>query len=415
MPNPYLPLLRLPGAAAFCAAALLGRLPMSMVGLGTVLLVQATTGSYGRAGLVAGALGLSQAVSAPVLGRLTDRHGQRAVLLPCVLLHAGGLGALIVLATARAPTVALAAGAAVAGGATPQLSSYVRARWAVLAPPERFGAALALESVLDEVVFVVGPPLVILLAVSIAPAAGLGVAVAAVCAGSMWLASQRGTAPGPAPPGSPALASALRTPALPVLLAVFAGQGVMFGAVEVSMVAFAGEAGQRSVAGPLLAVWAAASLVSGLLYGARRWQAPLPRRLLVALGVLAVGLAAVPLVRSPLVMALLLLVSGVATSPVLIAGFGIIQREVPPGALTEGMTWVTTAIGVGVAAGSATGGRLVDAGGSRLGFTLAVAGAVAAAAAGAAGQRRLAARASVLPGALPGALPASGVPGGVSP
>ena len=50
MLSTYRDILSRPGAFAFSAAALVARLPISMVGLGIVLLVSAQTGSYGLAG-----------------------------------------------------------------------------------------------------------------------------------------------------------------------------------------------------------------------------------------------------------------------------------------------------------------------------------------------------------------------------
>ena len=76
--SPYLEILRLPGALAFSAAGFLARMPMSMFSLGTVLLVAATTGRYGLAGLVAAVGAVGYALGAPQIARLIDRFGQRA-------------------------------------------------------------------------------------------------------------------------------------------------------------------------------------------------------------------------------------------------------------------------------------------------------------------------------------------------
>ena len=82
MANPYLQVLRTPHALPMVLAAFIGRLPLSMVGLGCVLLVAAETGSYGLGGAVAAAGAVTTALAGPVLGRLADSHGQRRVLLP---------------------------------------------------------------------------------------------------------------------------------------------------------------------------------------------------------------------------------------------------------------------------------------------------------------------------------------------
>src|SRR4051812_49496980 len=63
-------------------AAFIGRLPLSMVGLGSVLLVASETGSYGLGGAVAAAGAVTTAIAGPVLGRWADTHGERRVVLP---------------------------------------------------------------------------------------------------------------------------------------------------------------------------------------------------------------------------------------------------------------------------------------------------------------------------------------------
>ena len=55
---------------------------MAMFGLGTVLLIAASTGRYGLAGTVAAAGSIGYAVCAPQAARLADRFGQHRVLRP---------------------------------------------------------------------------------------------------------------------------------------------------------------------------------------------------------------------------------------------------------------------------------------------------------------------------------------------
>src|SRR5215211_263261 len=78
--NPYLKVLRTPHALPMVLAAFVGRLPLSMVGLGSVLLIASETGSYGLGGAVAAAGAVTTALSGPLIGRLADTFGQRRVL-----------------------------------------------------------------------------------------------------------------------------------------------------------------------------------------------------------------------------------------------------------------------------------------------------------------------------------------------
>ena len=197
----YLEVLRLPGAASFSAAGVLARLPISMLGIGIVLSVEAT-GSYAVAGWVAATYGVVQALASPVVARAVDRMGQARVMRPAIAVHVLGLVLLVACAQARAPRWTLFAAVAVTGATIGSLGSLVRARWSFLLSdhprrPALVHRAYSLESVLDEVVFIVGPILVTLLATQVSPAAGLAAAACAVAVGGIWLLAQHRTEPHP--------------------------------------------------------------------------------------------------------------------------------------------------------------------------------------------------------------------------
>src|ERR1700683_908600 len=73
--RPYAEVLRIPGAWRFSAAGVIGRMPMSMFGLGTVLLISAGTGKYGVAGLVVGASALRFGLHSPPAAPAGRRRG----------------------------------------------------------------------------------------------------------------------------------------------------------------------------------------------------------------------------------------------------------------------------------------------------------------------------------------------------
>ena len=82
MLRPYREILARPGALQFTLAGLIGRLPISMVGLGIVLMVSALYGSYGLAGRVSAVFVVVQALCSPQLAKLIDRYGQARVMRP---------------------------------------------------------------------------------------------------------------------------------------------------------------------------------------------------------------------------------------------------------------------------------------------------------------------------------------------
>ncbi len=194
----YRAVLATPGARFFVIAAFIGRLPLSMLGLGTIVLVQSRTGFYALAGAVTATLTLSLSAAAPAAGRLADRLGQARVLVASLTVHLAGLTGLVAAVLTEAPRWTLFAAAIPAGAAVPQLSSMVRTRWTrLLGDSLDLQTAYALESVLDEVVYILGPVIVTVLATQVTAAAGLGSAVVFAAVGTLLFASLRATQPAP--------------------------------------------------------------------------------------------------------------------------------------------------------------------------------------------------------------------------
>ncbi len=398
-PNPYLEVLRLPGALSFSSTGFVARMPMSMFSLGTVLLIAAVTGRYGVAGVVAAVGSVGYALGAPQFARLADAYGQHRVLRPQVAVFALATIALMVLAEAGAPLVAVAVAGAIAGITMPSIGSMVRARWsALLAGTARLHTAFSLESVADEIIFVVGPALVTLLATDVYPAAGVGAAMLLCVVGTVLFTAQRRTEPPPQPrPAAPAKRAGARwrrrggpaVPGLITLVPVYGLLGGMFAAIELSTVAFATELGHRAEAGFVLGVYALGSAVGGLWYGSRHWRATLARRFVLTLGCMTAGVATFWFQPGLWTLYLVIFVAGLAIAPTLINGFSVVEEQAPPARRTEGMTWLSSAIAVGVAIGSPLSGHLIDAHNARWGYVLAAAFGAVALLVGLAGHRQL--------------------------
>src|SRR3954463_13690461 len=147
--------MRTPHALPMVLAAFIGRLPLSMVGLGSVLLVASETGSYGLGGGGAAAGAITTALAGPVIGRLADTFGQRRVLLPVVAVFVAS-GALFLASVKEDwPRWIVFFAAGVAGACIPPVSSMIRVRWThLLRGSHRLPTALAMESVVDEFVFI---------------------------------------------------------------------------------------------------------------------------------------------------------------------------------------------------------------------------------------------------------------------
>ena len=300
----YATLLRLPGAAAFFAAATAGRAGIAMTGLGLVWLVHGATGSYAAAGLVTGAFAVAEAVVGPQAARLVDRHGQTRVLPVLAGVHAAAVAALVLAVGRGAPAWSLAAVAAVAGVGVPQLGALSAARWVALVRRHHGGApgvlttALALESVANA------------------------------------------------------------------------------GANQVSVAAFAVEAGRPTAATALYAVGSVSGLLTAWAYGLRRWSAAPHHQLVAAALALALGCVPLVLVAGTFPMAAALAAAGAAVPVVLVLSSVLVEASVDRSVLIEAFTWLNSATAAGSAGAAGLAGALVDAGGARAGLAVALAAGV---------------------------------------
>lgn len=377
--RPYADVLAVPGAWQFSASAFVARAPMAMLGIGVVLLVTAYRDSYADAGAVAAAAVAAGSLMAPLQARLADRLGQPRVLAPLLLVHAAALTLAVLSVTSGRSLLLIGVAAAASGASLPQFDSFVRVRWShQLAGTGRLPTAFALESVLDEVIFVLGPVLVTLVATMVSPVlAVLGTLLFTVGGGLAYL-SCRSTVP-PVQvrrPGETRAALPWRT--LVPLVAAFLALGTVFGSVEVSVVAFTDEAGTPGAAGLVLAAFAAGSLIAGLLFGALVQGPPTRARLVVAQVGLTGALALTWMAESPVALAAALAVAGVTISPSLITGFGLAERSASRSRVTESLAWTVTALGIGVAVGAAIVGPIIDTRGASSAFVVPVVGAALA-------------------------------------
>jgi MFS family permease len=406
-PRPgYGRLLRTPGARAFLLSGFAARQPFAMLTIGIVLLVRHTTGSYGSAGAVAALTGVASAVFAPQGGKLADRFGQRAVLVPGVLLHVTSVAALITLALGGAPLWGLLVAAVPTGASVPQTGPMVRARWAVLlggtpqdgqpARPEKANGAVptvagprtttvpllqtaaAFESVTDEFTFVIGPVLATALCAGVHPAAGLAAEGALTLSGGLLFAAQRGTQPRPHPreqgPWAAQRPSPLSVPGLRVLVIAFIGIGSVFGGMQVSLTAFAEEIGTPGANGVLYGIFAAGNMLAGIVCGAVAWKITPHHRLMGGYAGLTLFASGLWLVHSLPLLAGLGLLVGLCIAPALITGYTLIESLVPASIRTEAFTWLSGAVALGQAAAVTLSGQLADAHGASAGFLVPLVG-----------------------------------------
>ncbi|SES48001.1 MFS transporter [Actinokineospora terrae] len=394
----YPRLLREPGALSLGLYGVVGRFPIAMRSLGCLLLVAAISGSLAGAGVVAAAMLVSQGLASPVLGRLADRVGQRKVLLTTCLVHAVALSTLVIAIVLGAPLPLLVVAAIATGCASVSFTSFMRARWAALVDQSTLRTAYALESVLDETIFLLGPLLVTVLATAVHPAAGLVACVAFTTVGSIAVAAHTRSEPVVEPVHEGGGQRAIAVTGVQVLMVAYAGMGFLLGAVDVTMVAFAREQGTPGLGGVFLSLTAVGSLAAGAVFGAVDWKLPQERLLVATSTVLAVGAVPLAFAGSSPVMAGLAVVAGIAIAPGLIAGSTLLEALAPKGSLSEGFSWLSSAGALGIALGTGVGGWLAESGGFDAAAWAAVGGAVVAVVLSATGQPALRRRRPVEPG-----------------
>ncbi|MEU6220314.1 MFS transporter [Streptomyces sp. NPDC047022] len=389
MPSPYRALFAAPGSKGFSAAGFIGRLPLSMTGVGVVTMISQLTGRYGLAGALCATIALSAAVIGPQISRMVDLHGQRRVLRPTTLVALTAAAGLLLAARFALPDWLLFVCAA-GIGAVPSLGAMIRARWAALyGGTPHLHTAYSFESVMDEVCFIFGPIISIGLSTAWFPEAGPLLAACFLAVGVFWLTAQRATEPEPHPRDAHGGGTALRSPGLQVLVATFAATGMIFGAVDVVTVAFADEQGHKAAASVVLALYAGGSCTAGVVFGLLRFTGAPERRWLLGVCAMAVSMIPLLLVGDLPFLAVALFVAGLSVAPTMITTMALIELHVPRAHLTEGMTWVSTGLAVGIAIGSSVAGWVIDAAGARAGYGVpAVSGAVAVAV-GLLGYRRL--------------------------
>ncbi|MBS2938420.1 MFS transporter [Nocardioides sp. J2M5] len=400
----YRRLLELAGPT-YVLVAFVGRLPLAMSQLGTLLLVSTASGSYGLGGLSAGALAVANALGAPVAGSLADRVGQRHVVLVQSLLGATGLAALVLVVGRDAADVAVVLTAAATGLVLPQVGPLARVRWRPLTRStgehqrRLVDAAFSYEGAADEASFAIGPALVGLSVAVASPSGALLLAAVLLAVfGSAFALdpSARLTHATAHPLGG---AGRLVGAAFVVLVVAQLTIGTLFGATQTGATVLATDAGRPGAAGLVHATLGVGSAIAGLATAYVPERVSHQRRALAAACALLVLSLPLLLVGSLLTAAATVLLLGFAVAPYMIAVFSLAERVVPPARVGAAMTMLASATGMGYALGSSLAGRLADQSGATAAFCVTVGATVLAVGLMSTQQRRLdrAARAGTAP------------------
>ncbi|MCF6476409.1 MFS transporter [Nonomuraea sp. MG754425] len=365
--DPYRRLLRIPGVPTLLLVGLLARVPTTAVGMALIMHVAQVMGlGYARAGLISTAWTVGMAVGSPLAGRFVDRHGLRPVLAVTTVAQAAfwaGAWAL--------PFPALVVASVLAGLLALPVFSVTRQCLAAMVPLDQRRSGFALDSMLVELSYMIGPAL----AVAGITMAGSGVTLTAIGVGmtvagvSLFLLNPpTRSAEEAEEQGAKVPRRQWLTPSFAALLGTAAAATFVLTASELSLVATMNEAGQTAWVGLAMAIWCVFSLTGGFVYGGlSRGFSPL------------VLIAAMSLLTIPVALAgggwywvvLALLPAGLLCAPSLSATADVLTRWVPGGARGEAMGYHGTALTVGGAVASTVAGAVIDGSGAEWGFVLA--------------------------------------------
>jgi hypothetical protein len=359
--NRYTTLLQAREVREIFVASLIGRLPIGIVGLAILLFVQSALGSFAKGGAAAAFYMAGLSIVAPILGRIIDRYGPRGVLLAAALLFPSTLVALVwAIERWGAPALVLAAAV---GASFPPITvcmrTYFRQR---LADELLLATAYSLESVLIELIFILGPLLVALFIAFAPPATAVYVAAGCGSIGALlflrsaavrtWRIETRTVSRLLGPLGEPGF--------LPLITVVLCFS-TAFGLLEIGVTAYATERGSPALAGVLLGVMSVGSALGGLAYGSRSWRFALAPQFSALLALMGIGLGLLSIPSPPVAFAAFGFFAGVVMAPVLIVQSMLVAKSVRAEHTAEAFTWSASSLLAGVGLGLAAGGMLLEA------------------------------------------------------
>ena len=328
-----------------------------MVPVGLVFAVEAITGSYGLAGSASAGFSLAGAVAKPIGGRLVDRYGQRLAARALLVAFVGcAVGLLMAIRVVAAPGVIVLLSVA-AGLTAPNVGALTRVRWSRLTGADDMPRWQALESANDEINFIVGPTAVAAMAAWFTASASLVAATVLAAVGTLGVTSLPGE-----PRSGRVSRRRARTWIRPIHLAVLGsvgGLGMVLGGMSVTVIAYTAELGYPAWSAVIFPLNAGASLVAALVLG-RIGPGDLVSQQRRATFWLLLVLLPYGLGDGIGWFTVTAMVAGLGTSPSLIQANSLAVATIPADRRTEAFSWIAAAAGIGIAAGSAITGLLID-------------------------------------------------------
>lgn len=414
----YRDVLQIPKAPSIYLLGFLARFPFSATGLVLTLHTVMSLGqNYMMAGFVVTSSTLGAAISAPWRGRLMDTKGLKRTLIPPIIVN------LVFWAIAPfLPFAILLPAVFVAGLFSIPVFSIVRTSLSVVTPATMRKSAFALDSVITEFVFMLGPAAGTLLVFTWGSHIAMWVIGAAVVIAGIGLmivdpplSSDDIVLPARIPePLEVAETGLERSPAavaeriayentqtgqmmaltqadlsgsdsesaraldearslarkqllslggIAILIATAVGSIILV-AGDLGIVALMEGLGHKDFIGPVIAIWCLGSAIGGLAYGAMSSDIH-PLWVLFGLSIVTMPIALVSNLPTAFI---LCFISGLGIAPSIASTGEAISRRVPEIARGEAMGWHGSAMTIGSSLGSPLVGIIIDVGGAGAAF-----------------------------------------------
>ena len=359
----YAAFFRLPGVARLLSIAFFARMPIGMMSLSMLIHLREVSGSFAFAGGMVGTYLIAMASTAPIQGRLIDRYGPRGVLAVTGIVHPTAIGLLLFAAPLHLPLTAIAPLTMLAGGFVTPISVLTRTLWRHrFEDPGQRRTAFAIDTVMIEINFTIGPALIGLVLLVGTPADAFTMTwIVAASAAPLFAFSGATRYWKRAADEERHLLGPLNNRKLVIVYATSGALTFAFGMIEVGYPGFASRAGMVAFGGALLAICSIGSATGGLAYGGMHFALPLERQLPRLLLGFAALLGAHAFVAIPWLLAALAFGAGLTIAPALTVLSLLVTQHAPARYATEAFTWMSTCIVIGVGAGMAVGGQFVEA------------------------------------------------------
>lgn len=347
------------GVYRILGSQLVARFPFGMLSIIMLLHIEQRFGDYTSAGIVLAAGSVGQAISGPLSSRFMGRFGMRRVLsltsIVCAML-------LLTIAFAPLPFFLIVPLAFCMGLATPPVTPAVRTLFPKLVPGNQLSALFSLDAAAQEIIWILGPVMAVFVSSQFGTAVGLAVAAAFMIAGGAWFIASPILGEVQIPKSRRRFGAVLRIPTVVISTVIGFFFVAAFAAVEAGVVAAFASSGSGDGHGSMdsgivLGIFAAGSLLGGLLIGHRPNR---PWSLVLRMIVVLVGTVACLVSLNMWWLSGVLFFAGLGTAPTFAALSAIVAATVKFSETAEAFGWIGTGQLVGVAAGSAVAGVAID-------------------------------------------------------